>query len=47
MLKILWFVYLLKALGIAHISWQFLIIITAVIATWLIAILVLIFKLLK
>lgn len=43
MLKILWFVYLLKALGIAHISWQFLIII----ATWLIAILVLIFKFLK
>lgn len=47
MLKILWFVYLLKALGIAHISWQFLIIIAAVVATWLIAILVLIFKFLK
>lgn len=47
MLKILWFVYLLKALGIAHISWQFLIIIVAVVATWLIAILVLIFKFLK
>lgn len=47
MLKILWFVYLLKALGIAHISWQFLIIVVAVVATWLIAILVLIFKFLK
>lgn len=47
MLKILWFVYLLKALGIAHISWQFLIIIVAVVATWLIAIFVLIIALKK
>lgn len=47
MLKILWFVYLLKALGIAHISWQFLVITAAVLVALLIAILVLIFKLLK
>lgn len=47
MLKILWFVYLLKALGIARISWQFLIITAATTAVLLIAILVLIFKLLK
>ena len=47
MLKILWFVYLLKALGIAHISWQFLVITAAMAVVLLIAILVLIFKLLE
>lgn len=47
MLKILWFVYLLKALGIAHISWQFWVIAAPDIIALLIIILVLIFVFLK
>ena len=44
MLKILWFVYLLKTLGIAHISWQFLVITATVLVVLLNGIMVLDFK---
>ena len=47
MLKILWFVYLLKELGITHTSWRFWVIAAPDLVTLLIVILVLIFVFLK